>query len=85
VEVPLLTSIAEGKALKAADSGALLPPPLMQRLGDAADPVAEGEAICVEVARDVMQIPGVAGINISFSGEIGSLLSVLGQLERPDG
>jgi methylenetetrahydrofolate reductase (NADPH) len=84
VEVPLLSSVAEAKALKAADTGALLPPPLIQRLGDAANPEAEGEAICVEVASEIMRIPGVSGINISFSGAIERVLSVLGQLERPD-
>lgn len=84
VEVPLLTSLAEARALKATDAGALLPQDLVQRLGDATDPEAEGEAICIEVASEIMQIPGVSGISISFSGATARVLSVLGQLERPD-
>ena len=36
----------------------------MQRLDAAADPRREGQAICVEVLRELATIPGVSGAHI---------------------
>jgi methylenetetrahydrofolate reductase (NADPH) len=36
----------------------------VQRLEKAADPKAEGRKICVEVLRELAEIPGVAGAHV---------------------
>jgi methylenetetrahydrofolate reductase (NADPH) len=44
--------------------GTIIPDALVARMERAADPVAEGRAICVETMRELSDIPGVAGVHI---------------------
>lgn len=44
--------------------GTLIPDPLVERLEKAADPKAEGRAICVELLQELATIPGIAGAHI---------------------
>jgi methylenetetrahydrofolate reductase (NADPH) len=44
--------------------GTLIPDAIVDRLDRAADPKAEGKAICVELLRELASIPGIAGAHI---------------------
>jgi methylenetetrahydrofolate reductase (NADPH) len=44
--------------------GTVIPECIVERLEQAADPKAEGEAICVELLRQLAQIPGIAGAHV---------------------
>ena len=47
-----------------------VPLPLIERLEQAADPEAEGVAICAEVMQQIAEVPGVSGINVMSTGDI---------------
>jgi methylenetetrahydrofolate reductase (NADPH) len=44
--------------------GTIIPDAFIERLEKASDAKAEGRAICVEVLRELAQIPGVAGAHV---------------------
>ncbi len=44
--------------------GTLIPDAMVERLEKAADPKAEGRRICVEVLRELAEIPGIAGAHV---------------------
>jgi methylenetetrahydrofolate reductase (NADPH) len=44
--------------------GTVIPERIVERLELAADPKAEGEAICVELLRQLAQVPGIAGAHV---------------------
>jgi methylenetetrahydrofolate reductase (NADPH) len=44
--------------------GSIIPEAIVERLEKAADPKAEGRKICVEVLRQLTEIPGVAGAHV---------------------
>jgi methylenetetrahydrofolate reductase (NADH) len=44
--------------------GTIVPEAIVQRLEKAADPKAEGRKICVEVLRELVEIPGIAGAHV---------------------
>jgi methylenetetrahydrofolate reductase (NADPH) len=44
--------------------GSLIPDSIVERLERARDPKAEGNRICVEVLRELAEIPGVAGAHV---------------------
>ena len=44
--------------------GTIIPDALVVRMESASDPVAEGRAICVDLIRELADIPGVAGVHI---------------------
>jgi methylenetetrahydrofolate reductase (NADPH) len=44
--------------------GSIIPDWIVERLDKASDPKAEGEAICVDIVKEMREIPGVAGAHI---------------------
>lgn len=44
--------------------GTIIPDAIVARMEKAADPAAEGRAICVEIMRELADIPNVAGVHI---------------------
>ncbi|MBI1203849.1 MAG: 5,10-methylenetetrahydrofolate reductase [Rhodopseudomonas sp.] len=44
--------------------GTIIPDAIVARMEQAADPVAEGRAICVDLIGELCEIPGVAGVHI---------------------
>jgi len=44
--------------------GTLIPDAIVERLEKAADPKAEGRKICVQVLRELAEIPGIAGAHV---------------------
>lgn len=47
--------------------GTIIPDAIVARMEAAADPLAEGRAICVDLIRELSEIPGVAGVHIRKS------------------
>ncbi len=48
--------------------GTIIPDAMIARLEGAADPRAEGRRICVELAHELADIPGVAGVHVMAPG-----------------
>ncbi|MEP7031950.1 MAG: methylenetetrahydrofolate reductase, partial [Pseudolabrys sp.] len=44
--------------------GAIIPDAIIERMEAASDPAAEGRAICIEMLRELAEIPHVAGVHI---------------------
>ena len=50
--------------------GALVPPSIIQRMEQAADPEREGIEICAEMLDELATIPGVSGVNLLSLGSL---------------
>jgi methylenetetrahydrofolate reductase (NADPH) len=57
--------------------GAVIPDALITRMVAAIDPAAEGRAICVDVIRELAEIPHVAGVHIMAPGNDASVPLVI--------
>jgi methylenetetrahydrofolate reductase (NADPH) len=68
VEVPLLDSHEGARDYKKHNPIALIPEVTTKRIMDADDAAAEGSSVCVEVLRELRDIPGVSGVNIRHAG-----------------
>jgi 5,10-methylenetetrahydrofolate reductase len=68
--VPVVVDRASAELLRSFTT-LVLPPGYLDRILDAADPFAEGIAAAVELSRDLLQIEGVAGVNLSGGTEPG--------------
>src|SRR5512138_1632314 len=70
VNVPILIGVAPIPSAKSARwmreklFGTIIPRAFEERLERAADPKAEGRRICIEVLRELAEIPGVAGAHV---------------------
>jgi methylenetetrahydrofolate reductase (NADPH) len=65
--------------------GTVIPDALIQRLEKAAEPKAEGRKICIELLRELAEIPGVAGAHVMAPmnfGEIPAAVAESGVLNR---
>jgi methylenetetrahydrofolate reductase (NADPH) len=66
--------------------GTILPDGLIERLERAADPKAEGKAICVELLRELARIPGIAGAHIMapvFPSAVPEVIAAAGVAGKP--
>lgn len=79
VEVPLLGSAEDAERVKALHKGAPIPADIVRRIAEAADPVAEGIAICADAVAALREMPGVSGVNVQYSGDPGNVVAVLVQ------
>src|SRR5689334_6798551 len=70
VRIPMLIGVAPIPSAKSARwmreklFGTIVPDAIVERLERAADPKLEGRRICIEVLRELAEIPGVAGAHI---------------------
>ncbi len=70
IEIPVLIGVApipsarSARWMKEKLFGTIIPDTFVERLEKAADPKKEGRAICVEVLRELAEIPGVAGAHV---------------------
>ena len=70
VRIPVLIGVAPIPSPKSARwmreklFGTIIPDSIVERLERAADPKQEGRRICIEVLRELAEIPGVAGAHI---------------------
>ena len=59
-----LRSAKSARWIKEKLYGAVVPDPLIARMEAAADPAAEGRRICVDIIRELAELPNVAGVHI---------------------
>jgi methylenetetrahydrofolate reductase (NADPH) len=70
VNIPMLIGVApipsarSARWMKEKLFGTIIPDAFVERLEKAADPRREGRAICVEVLRELADIPGVSGAHV---------------------
>jgi methylenetetrahydrofolate reductase (NADPH) len=70
IDIPLLIGVApipsarSARWMKEKLFGTIVPDAFIERLERAAEPKAEGRRICIEVLRELAEIPGVAGAHV---------------------
>ena len=64
IGVAPMPSVRSARWMKEKLFGTIIPESLIARLEGAADPKAEGIAVCVELVQQLAQIPGIAGAHI---------------------
>lgn len=64
VGVAPLASAKSARWIKTNLFGSIIPDSIIERLEKAADPLAEGRAICIDLIREYTHIPGVGGAHI---------------------
>jgi methylenetetrahydrofolate reductase (NADPH) len=70
IRIPMLIGVAPIPSARSARwmreklFGTLIPDAIVERLEKAADPKREGGRICVEVLRELAEIPGIAGAHV---------------------
>jgi methylenetetrahydrofolate reductase (NADPH) len=57
--------------------GAVIPEALIDRMEHAADPAAEGRRICIEMVRELAEIPHIAGVHIMAPGNDAAVPDVI--------
>lgn len=62
--------------------GSIIPDAFLARLDAAADPVAEGQRICVELIEDYARIPGVAGVHIMAPANEAAVPAVIAEARQ---
>jgi methylenetetrahydrofolate reductase (NADPH) len=63
-----LRSAKSARWIKEKLFGAIIPDAVIARMEQAADPAAEGRAICIEMVRELAAVPHVAGVHIMAPG-----------------
>ena len=64
VGLACLPSVTAARWMSDMAGGALIPEATVRRLAQARDPEQEGVTICAELLQELMEIPGVAGVNL---------------------
>jgi methylenetetrahydrofolate reductase (NADPH) len=64
VGVVPLASAKSGRWIAGNLRGSIIPDWIIERMDKASDPKAEGEAICADLLKEMMEIPGLAGAHI---------------------
>ncbi|MBO0736005.1 MAG: methylenetetrahydrofolate reductase [Alphaproteobacteria bacterium] len=59
--------------------GALIPGPIIDRLGRSADPKREGKRICIELMRELAEVPGVRGVHLMAPRNHAALAEVIAE------
>jgi methylenetetrahydrofolate reductase (NADPH) len=83
VKVPFLIGVSPIRSAKSARwmreklFGTIIPDATVARLEAAADPIAEGRKICIDLMKDLATIPGVAGVHIMAPGNEAAIADVI--------
>ncbi len=77
VEVPLLSSLQQARAIKEIYPGAPLPDDLVKRISSAKDPAGEGVEVCASVLKAASEIPGVSGVNVLHYGSAATISAAI--------
>ena len=64
-----LRSAKSARWIKEKLFGAVIPDAIVDRMDRATDPAAEGRRICIDVVRELAEIPHVAGVHIMAPGQ----------------
>lgn len=59
-----LRSAKSARWIKEKLYGAIIPDAIIARMEQASDPAAEGRAICIDIVRELAEVPHVAGVHI---------------------
>jgi methylenetetrahydrofolate reductase (NADPH) len=57
--------------------GTIIPDSIVARLEAAADPIAEGRKLCIDLMHELAAIPGVAGVHIMAPGNEAAMGDVI--------
>lgn len=69
VGLAVLPSANAARELRKARPDSVIPSAVVERLEQATDPEAEGVQIAAELLQEIVQIPGLAGVNLVTPGE----------------
>jgi methylenetetrahydrofolate reductase (NADPH) len=72
-----LRSAKSARWIKEKLFGAVIPDAIIDRMERASDPLAEGRSICIDVVRELAEIPHVAGVHIMAPGNDASVPDVI--------
>ena len=73
----ILSSADDAKWMRDSRPNTVMPDSVVKRMESAADPVREGVEICVEQMRELQEIPGIAGVNIMATTDLGQIPQVV--------
>ncbi|HVG50368.1 MAG TPA: methylenetetrahydrofolate reductase [Xanthobacteraceae bacterium] len=83
INLPMLVGVNPLRSAKSANwmrnnlFGTIIPDSMVERMEKAADPTAEGRAICVEYIEELSTIPGVAGVHVMAPGNDAAVPDVI--------
>ncbi len=83
VKVPFLIGVSPIRSAKSARwmreklFGTIIPDSTVARLEAAADPIAEGRKLCIDLMKDLATISGVAGVHIMAPGNEAAIADVI--------
>jgi methylenetetrahydrofolate reductase (NADH) len=80
VGVAPLRSARSARWMKDKLPGTIIPDAMVERMERAADPLAEGRRICIELVTELADIPGVAGAHVMAPNNDEALPEVLAKL-----
>jgi methylenetetrahydrofolate reductase (NADPH) len=63
-----LRSVKSARWIKEKLFGAIIPDAIVERMERASDPAAEGRRVCIDIVRELADIPHVAGVHIMAPG-----------------
>ena len=77
-----LRSARSARWIKEKLFGAIVPDAYVDRMESASDPVAEGVAICVELIKEVAELPHVAGVHIMAPNHAAVVPGIIDQAKK---
>jgi len=77
VTTAMLTSADDAKWMRDSRPNAVMPNTIVKRIESAADPVREGFNICIEQIQELQEIPGISGVNIMATTDLGQIPKVV--------
>ena len=77
VSLTPLPSAETARWIKKNMADSLIPKPVIERLEQADDPRQEGIRICAELMQEIVEIPGVSGINLMTTGDSEAITEAL--------
>jgi methylenetetrahydrofolate reductase (NADPH) len=82
IGVAPLKSARAARWMRAHLPGTIIPDAMIARLDGAADPAAEGRRLCVELIRELAEIPGIAGAHVMAPANADAIPEVLAEVGR---
>lgn len=73
VGLAVFPSAEAARELRQVRPDSVIPPALVKRLAQAADPEAEGVQICAEMLHEIAAIPGLSGVTLVTPGEAATI------------
>lgn len=77
VTTAILASADDAKWMRDSRPNTVMPDSVVKRMESASDPIREGVDICVEQIQELQEIPGIAGVNIMATTDLGQIPKVV--------